>query len=78
MKMVILPQKKFEETGAVTDIVRRVHRRSARSAENIATVIQSDAEDSNVSIGRSYGTLWRILHLNLHLHPYKVQLIQQL
>ena len=26
----------------------------------------------------SYLTLWRILHLDLHLHPYKVQLTQQL
>ena len=27
---------------------------------------------------KSYGTLWRILHLDLHLHPYKVQFTQQL
>ena len=43
------------------------------------------AEDPNVSIpchsqelGLSYGTLWRILHVDLHLHPYKAQLTQQL
>jgi hypothetical protein len=77
--------KKFEETGAVTNIVRPVHHRFARSAENIAAVSESVAEDPNVSIprrsqelGLSYGTLWRILHLDLHLHPYKVQLTQQL
>ena len=32
--------KKFEETGAFTDIVRRVHHRLARSAENFAAVSQ--------------------------------------
>ena len=29
-------------------------------------------------LGLSYGTIWRILHLDLHLHPYKVQLTKQL
>ena len=29
-------------------------------------------------LGLSYGTLWHILHLDLHLHPCKVQLMQQL
>ena len=77
--------KKFEEIGAVTDIARRVHHRLDRAAENIAAVSQSVAEDPNVSLprrcqelGQSYGTLWRILHLDLHLYPYKVQLTQQL
>ena len=57
----------------------------AHSTENIAIVNESVAEDPNVSIphrsqelGLSYGTLWRILHLDLHLHPYKAQLMQQL
>ena len=46
---------------------------------------QSVAKDPNVSIARcsqqfglSDGTFWRILHLDLQLHPYKVQLTQQL
>ena len=29
-------------------------------------------------LGLPYGTLWRILHFDLHLHPYKVQLTQKL
>ncbi|EFN63948.1 hypothetical protein EAG_14216, partial [Camponotus floridanus] len=29
-------------------------------------------------LGLSYGSLWRILHLDLHFHPYKVQLTQEL
>ena len=61
------------------------HHSFSRSAGNISIVSESVTEDPNVSIPRrsqelelSYGTLWRILHLDLHLHPYKVQLTQQL
>ena len=68
--------KKFEETRVVTNIKRSVHHRLARSAENIAFDSESVAGDPNMSIphrpqelGLSYGTLWRILHLGLHLHP---------
>jgi len=68
--------KKFEKTGSVTDIAKPVHHRNARSAENIAAVSESVADDP-ISIprraqhlGLSYGSLWRILHLDLHLHPY--------
>lgn len=77
--------RKFEETGSVIDIARPVHHRNIRSAENIAVVAQSVEEDPNLSIprraqhlGLSYGSLWRILHLDLHLHPYKIQLTQEL
>ena len=73
--------KKFEETGVATNIERPVHHRFVRSAENIAIINESVAEDPNVSILRrspelelSYCTLWPILHLDLHLHPYKFQL----
>ena len=66
-------------------IIETMHHRLARSAENIAIVSETVAEHSNVSISRrsqelglSYHTLWSILHLDLHLHPYKVQLMQQL
>ena len=67
------------------NIERLVHYRFARSPHNIAIVGQSVAEDRNVSIiyrsqelGLSYGILYRILHLDLDLHPYKVQYTQQL
>ena len=62
-----------------------MHHRFARSSENISFVSESVSEDSNVSIpcrsqelGQSHGTLWRSLHLELHLHSYKIQLTQQL
>lgn len=77
--------RKFEETGSVCDVVRRLHHRNARTPENIGAVGASVDDDPNLSIprraqvlGLTYGTLWRILHLDLHLHPYKVQLTQQL
>lgn len=49
-----------------------------RSAENIAPVSDSVAEDPALcircrsqSFGLSYASLWRILHKEVHLHPYK-------
>ena len=69
----------------VTNIERPEHHRFARSAEDIAIASESIAEDPNMTIPRRpqelgllFGTLWRILHLDLHLHPYKVQLTQKL
>ena len=69
----------FGQTEVITNIERPVHHRFTRSTENIAIASKSIAEDPNVSIplypqklGLSYGTLRRIFHLNLHLHPYKV------
>ena len=77
--------KKFVEIGVDTNIERPVRHRFACSSENIAIVSENVAEDPNVSIPRHpqelrlpYSTLWLILHLDLHLHPYKVQLMQQL
>ena len=68
-----------------TNIERPVHNLFARSAENIAIVSENVAKGPNVSIprnpqklGLSYDTLWCILYLDLQLHPYKVQLTQQL
>ena len=60
-----------------------MHLRQARSAKNIAIVSESVSEDPNVLIPRrsqeldlSYCILRRILHLDLHLHPYKVRFMQ--
>ena len=77
--------KKFEEARLVSNIERPVHHRFARSAENIAYASENVSEDPNVSIPRrsqklrlAYVTSWRIWHLDLHLHSYKVQLTKQL
>ena len=68
--------KKFYNTEVVTIIERTMHHYFAHSAENIAIESEGVAEDPNVSIPHrpqklrlSYGTLWRILHVDLHLHP---------
>ena len=67
----------------VANTERPVHYRFVCSAENI--VSESFAKDLNMAfscrsenIALSYGILWRILHFDLYLHPYKVQLTQQL
>lgn len=76
---------KFERTGSVADDFKPTRFRSARSVENIAATAASVDRDDSLSIprrrqelGLSYGSLWRILNLDLHLHPYKVQLVQKL
>ena len=74
--------KKFKDTGVDTNIERPMHHHFARSAEYISIVSESVAEDLNMSISRrsqelglSCGTLRRILHLDLHLYSYKIQLM---
>lgn len=64
---------------------RPVHHFNARSIENIAAISARVAQNSNLSLpphsqqfGLSYSSLWRILHLDLHLRLYKVQLTQKL
>ena len=59
--------KKFEETGVVTNTEILVDHHFARSAENIAIVSETVADDPNVSIPRlyqdlrlSYDALWLI------------------
>ena len=58
--------KKFEEAGVVTNIERLEHQRFMLPKTQMYQfpVVHE--------LGLSYGTLWRILHLDLHLHPYKV------
>ncbi|CAK9811660.1 Transposable element Tc3 transposase [Anthophora quadrimaculata] len=77
--------EKFEETCSVCDITRCGYQRSACSAKNIVAVRDSVEENPNLSIPRrsqqlqlSYGTTWRILHRDLNLHAYKIQLTQEL
>lgn len=76
---------KFEATGSLLDQTTPVRQRSARSIENIAAVRESVRENPRQSIprraqelGLSSTSTWRILHKDLGLHPYKVQLTQEL
>ena len=77
--------RKFQETGSVKDRERHQYARAGRSDENIATVSDSVAEDPNMSISRrsqqlglSESTVWRIMHKDLALKAYKIQLTQEL
>jgi len=74
---------KFESTGSINNQPTQVRRRNARPAENIAAVHESVRENPRRSISRrsqelSATSTWRILRRDLSLHPYKIQLIQQL
>ncbi|EFN75580.1 hypothetical protein EAI_08636, partial [Harpegnathos saltator] len=76
---------KFETTGSLNDQPTPVRQRNARSAENIAAVSESVQENPRQSIprraqelGLSQTSTWRILRRDLGLHPYKIQLAQEL
>ena len=76
---------KFESSGTVTDTIVPVRQRNARSEANIAAVNESVPENPNLSIPRRSQELgiyqtstWRILRKDLGLHPYKIQLTQEL
>lgn len=77
--------EKFEREFTLHDNRPPVRQRNARSNENIAAVKESVADRLNLSItrrsqelGLSYSTTWRILRLDVGLHPYKIVLTQQL
>ena len=74
----------FESTGSINN-QPTPRRRNARSAENIAAVRESVRENSRWSISRrsqelglSATSTWRILRRDLGLHPYKIQVTQEL
>lgn len=75
--------QKFEETDSVYDVICR-YQCTARYLENIAAVCNNVEENSYVSIPRrsqqlrlSYRTTWCLLHRNLHLHLYNIQLTRE-
>ena len=76
---------KFESSGTVTDTIVPVRQRNARSEVNIAALNESVHENPNLSVPRrsqelgiSQTSTWRILRKDLGLHPYKIQLTQEL
>ena len=75
---------KFESTGSINN-QPTVRCRNAKSAENITAVRESVRANPRRSISRrsqelglSATSTWRILRRDLGLHPYKIQLIQEL
>jgi len=76
---------KFESTDSINNQPTPVRRRNARFAENIAAVHESVRENPRRSISRhsqelglSATSIWQILRRDLGLHPYKIQLTQEL
>ena len=76
---------KFETAGSVNNQPIPIRQRNTRSAKNIAAVCESVQENQRQSnprrayaLGISQTSTWQILHQNLGLHPYKIQLTQEL
>ena len=77
--------EKLESRFSLHDNKPPNRRRSGCSEENIAVIRESVEENQNVSVSRlsqevslSRMTTWRILRLDLALHPYKIMLTQKL
>lgn len=77
--------RKFEETGSTLNKRVPGRRRSARTDENIERVRASVRQQPNLSTRKRAAALnvtrssvLRILHKDLHMHPYKIQLVHEL
>ncbi|CAH1991124.1 unnamed protein product [Acanthoscelides obtectus] len=77
--------RKFEATGSVANLPGSGRPRSVRTPENIAVVKESVRDDPKQSttrrsqeLGISRTSLLRILHKDLTVHAYKIQLTQEL
>ncbi|CAH2000879.1 unnamed protein product [Acanthoscelides obtectus] len=77
--------RKFEATGSVANVPGSGRPRSVRTPENIAVVKESVRDDPKQSttrrsqeLGISSTSLLRILHKDLNVHAYKIQLTQEL
>lgn len=77
--------KRFQETGSTLPMRRQGHPRTSRTEQAIREVnrsVQENAELStrrrSVTLGISRSSLRRILRFDLKLHPYKIQLVQEL
>ncbi|GBP12628.1 hypothetical protein EVAR_10284_1 [Eumeta japonica] len=77
--------EKFEETGSTQEKPKSGRQRSSRTVENVDSVTQSVRDNPDLSIRKRAvalnvhrSSLFRILHKDLKLHPYKIQLVQEL
>ena len=76
---------KFKSTYSQLDVLVPLRQRIGRSTKNITAVRASIENELNQSIPRcskelgiSQTTLWRVLHKDLGLHPYRIKLTQEL
>lgn len=77
--------ERFERTGSTQKMRPRGGQRVSRTDENIQRVRESVRANPRMSerkrsstLGVTRSTLQRILRLDLKLHPYKIQLVQEL
>lgn len=77
--------QKFEETGSTLNKPRTGRPRSSRTEENVESVRISVRENPALSVRKRAravnvlrSSLHRILRKDLCLHPYKIQLVQEL
>lgn len=77
--------QKFEETGSTMNQPRCGRPRTSRDAEHIERVRTSVRKQPNLSTRKRSSvlnvprtSLIRILHKDLHFHPYKIQMVQEL
>ena len=83
--MFVILVKKVKETSILIDKSKREKPKTVLTAENIAVVTESVCEAPPTSIhlrfqqlNISETSLRRILHRDLGMTPYKVQLVQEL
>lgn len=76
---------KFEETGSTLNLKQAGAARTSRSEDNVMRVSESVRQNPDLStrkrsaeLGISRSSLRRILKIDLKLHPYKIQLVQEL
>ena len=70
--------KNVKETGILIDKLEREKPKTVRTPDNIAAVAESVCEAPSTSVHHRSQQLRRILHKDLGMTPYKVQLIQEL
>ena len=71
-------EKKVKETGILIDKPERENPKRLCTLENIAAVAESVCEAPSTFSSISETSLRRILHKDLGMTPYKVQLVQEL
>ena len=83
--MFVILRKKVKETGLLIDKSKREKPKTVHKLKNIAAVAESVGEPPSKSIHRrpqqlniSETLLKQILHKDLGVTPYKVQLVQEL
>jgi len=77
--------RNFVETGSTLEKPKSGRPRSSRTVENVESVNLSVHDNPNLSIRKRASalnvhrsTVHRILHKDLKMHPYKIQLVQEL